>query len=643
MTKSPYNGLFSYCYIGFLPPDMQLRSNVKIPLFITGAIMLFLLILFGAYNLTNFSARLTKPAFFVTPDSTNYTPTLAAKQLALKREKITDGFFNAGFTKTAWWLMVTVDPTEKSWLQVANPHINDIRIYEQEMGQGNWREVYQSGDYYPYEQRILDDPDFWFPVEPATKTYLMRIDKQGESLNIPLRLVRESSLAPYLSDRTFFNGVFLGWIFLLLILNAFLWISLKDNIHLFYILYVGFSMMWIISQWGIGFRYFWPEWTSFTSKSRPVFSNIAYIFMLELTARFFTIPNTQPLYTRTIRVIQFLLLASSIFLLYADIPTSTALSRYIFLTSMNIIWIAALVLIILFIWKSYKKQKELSLFFLAALGFFSFYVFLLLLSQYNIGGDWMFFANMYGSPVGFLGESTILSFGLSQRYNFYKKERELAMQALEKEKREVADKIIQTQEEERNRLARELHDGLGGLLGGIRIGAHHRLKPYPEQQDWIAEQLDLAVNDLRNIAHDLMPVQLQEQGLNRILEKTMARWDAGEELKIQYNSDIKSRYPLRTEAGLYRIVLELMHNIKKHAAATEVNIEIWEDEKTKRLTLMVEDNGKGFDVNKAEGLGWKSIRQRVQYMNGKINLDTSHLGTTVIIEISMEHEKVLQA
>ena len=615
---------------------MLLKSNTKIPLLVTGSILFFFFMLLGSFQLTNFSRYFNKPVFLVAPDSTGYTPEKAVQSLQERNEKIKDGFFNAGFTKQAWWVMVRTEPTEDSWIQIANPHINDIRIYEQQGGK--WEEVYKSGDYYPYEQRILDDPDFWYPVKPAVHTYLMRIDKKGESLNIPLRLVTERSLAPYLSDRNFFNGIFIGWVILLLLLNSFLWISLKDHIHLFYSLYVAFSVCWIISQWGIGFKNFWPDLPSFTSKSRPFFSNISYIFLLELTARFFTIPNTQRHYTKAIRLLQILLLVSSIGLLLTDIPSSGPLLRYGYLTTMNIIWLLALGIIILFIWKGYKTQKHLSLFFLVAFCFFSIYIVLLLLSQYNIGSDWMFYANMYGSPVGFLGESTILFFGLTQRYNFYKREKEQAMQALEKEKRAAADKIIQTQEEERNRLARELHDGLGGLLGGIRMGAHHRLKPYPAEQEWIAEQLDLAVTDLRNIAHDLMPVQLQEQGLDRVLEKAVARWNMGDELKVHYNSSIQQRYPLRTEAALYRIVLELMHNIKKHADATEVNIEIWEEEKTQRLTLLVEDNGKGFEAGKEEGIGWKSIRQRVQYMEGKINIDSSHRGTTVIIEIFMEKE-----
>ncbi len=392
---------------------MLLKSNTKIPLLVTGSILFFFFMLLGSFQLTNFSRYFNKPVFLVAPDSTGYTPEKAVQSLQERNEKIKDGFFNAGFTKQAWWVMVRTEPTEDSWIQIANPHINDIRIYEQQGGK--WEEVYKSGDYYPYEQRILDDPDFWYPVKPAVHTYLMRIDKKGESLNIPLRLVTERSLAPYLSDRNFFNGIFIGWVILLLLLNSFLWISLKDHIHLFYSLYVAFSVCWIISQWGIGFRNFWPDLPSFTSKSRPFFSNISYIFLLELTARFFTIPNTQRHYTKAIRLLQILLLVSSIGLLLTDIPSSGPLLRYGYLTTMNIIWLLALGIIILFILKGYKTQKHLSLFFLVAFCFFSIYIVLLLLSQYNIGSDWMFYANMYGSPVGFLGESTILFFGLYLR------------------------------------------------------------------------------------------------------------------------------------------------------------------------------------------------------------------------------------
>jgi signal transduction histidine kinase len=612
-------------------------NNSKYPLLILLSTALFVLLWLGAYTLTKEGAGHTKPVFSVLPDTGNIVLKQLPEKISKEGQHITDGFFNPGFSKYRWWVLLELNAQEKSWLQIANPHINYLRIYQQQWGE--WQEAFVSGDYYPYEQRLLDDTDFWFPVDTGSTQLLIRVDKEGESLNVPIRLVSANQLHTYLGDRNLFYGIFMGWVLMLLIMNLFLAISLKDQLHWLYILYVLCSFCWIYAQWGLGFKHIWPEATDFTSKSRPFFSNLAFLFLLELTARFFTAPNAPRLYASTIRITQLLLLISSVGMLFTNIPTSSVALRYGFLTTMNIIWLVSMLIILLFIWKGYKQRKELAIYFLAAIGFFAVYIVMLLLSQYSLGTDAVYFINRYGSPVGFLGESTILSFGISQRYNYFRKEKEEAMQALEKEKRDNADRIIATQEEERSRLARELHDGLGGLLGGIRIGAHHRLKPYPEEQQWIAEQIDQAVNDLRSISHDLMPAQLEELGLNRTLHKTIERWDTdGQGLAIKYNAQLSKRYPLRIEAALYRIILELMHNVKKHAFATELIIELWEEERTHRLTLLVQDDGTGFDKEKAEGLGWKSIKQRVRYLNGQLNLDTNTSGTTVIIEIPIEKE-----
>ncbi len=141
---------------------MLLKSKAKTPMLITGAVLLFVFLLLGSFHLTDFSRYFIKPVFRVAPDAA-YTPAQAVVAISKRGEQIKDGFFNAGFTKEVWWVSVTADVLDDSWIQVANPHINDIRIYEQK--EGVWEEVYQSGDYYLYEQRILDDPDYWYPVK----------------------------------------------------------------------------------------------------------------------------------------------------------------------------------------------------------------------------------------------------------------------------------------------------------------------------------------------------------------------------------------------------------------------------------------------------------------------------------------------
>ena len=230
--------------------------------------------------------------------------------------------------------------------------------------------------------------------------------------------------------------------------------------------------------------------------------------------------------------------------------------------------------------------------------------------------------------------STILSFGLTQRYNYYKQEREKAEQELVNERNQQADRMIQAQEEERSRLARELHDGLGGLLGSIRIGAFNKLKNDPVNQEWLDAQLSESIEDLRNIAHDLMPVSLPEKGLVYILEKTVARWNAANQFTTHLDCSINKRYPLPVEAGLYRIVSELIYNVKKHAQASEVYISIWEEKNNDTITLLVEDNGIGFSPDISGGIGLKNIRYRVDYLGGKVSIDSNSNGTSIVIEIS---------
>lgn len=592
--------------------------------------LLFLWLSFTVYQFTKAPAAVVKAKFYVTPDSPHLSPQDALLKIREQKGGAKVGFFNPGFSRNAWWIFIPARQDDGSWLQVANPHINIIRIYN--VVADSIVFSYQSGDYYPFRQRLVKDPDFWFPLPANSSGLLLKIDKAGESLFVPLSIIPEKEMIGILADQKAVYGFFAGWFLFLITLNIFLGLSLKESIHFYYILYVGMSAMWVISNWGIGFQYLWPENTEMASKSRPLFACMSFIFMLELCKRFFTQPNRSSLYNKQLRFFQLLLLAIVVSLLLADVQVQSGMWRNVFLTGVSFIWLGTICMIVFFIYKNYRQFKTLTHFFVAALSILMIFAVINILAQFSVEANWVIFVGKYGSAIGILSESTILSFGLSRRYDYYKTEKEVAQYALETEKALLADKLIQVQEEERSRLARELHDGLGGLLGSIRISAFHQLKAAGETQIWIDKQLEDAIEDLRNIAHDLMPVNLQEKGLVPILEKTISRWNAANDFVIRLHCGVVDRYPLSVEAGIYRIVTELLYNVKKHAAATEVFVSLWEEGNS--IILMVEDNGKGFDPANTDGMGWKNIRNRVQYLEGKVTIDSNEKGTTIIIEIT---------
>lgn len=608
-----------------------MKKNSKlVALFVS--LLLFTGLVYWIFIITQNKNNYQEPVLYVLSDTQKYTPAKATEILLLQKDSIVTGFFNPGYSQFKWWVYVNIANQEGRYLQVANPHINKIRIYTIKNNQPFL--VYESGDYFKFNQRTLNDPDFWFQIPNLTSGLLIEVDKIGESLEIPIRLVAEKEMIQYLSDQKMAYGIFIGWMVFLVLLNFFLWASLRDNIHFFYILFVSSSAIWVISNWGLGFQYFWPNYPEMASKARPLFSTSSFVFILEFSRRYFASIEKKLLYNGFTRILQILLLFLFTILLFSNIALSNEWIRYTILSIANVLWLVSTLTVLFFIITGYKKAKAISLFFLAAFMALVIFIILVILSQYNVEQRWVFFINKYGSAIGILANSTILSFGLTQRYNYYKKEREQAQQELTIEKSLQADRLIQAQEEERSRLARELHDGLGGLLGSIRIGAFNKFKQDTSNQSWLDTQLSEAIEDLRNIAHDLMPVNLPEMGLVTILEKTVARWNLSNEFVTHLDCSINNRYPLAVEAGVYRIVSELIYNVKKHAHATEVYISLWEEVNNQTITLLVEDNGMGFMPNQPEGIGLKNIRYRVEYLGGKILIDSNTKGTSIVIEIS---------
>jgi signal transduction histidine kinase len=149
------------------------------------------------------------------------------------------------------------------------------------------------------------------------------------------------------------------------------------------------------------------------------------------------------------------------------------------------------------------------------------------------------------------------------------------------------------------------------------------------------DMLDTSIHELRRVAHNMMPEALVKFGLEEALKDYCANLNNAHILNVQYQSfGMAQRIDNSTEIIIYRIIQELLNNIFKHAKATEVLVQLLREEN--RLSITVEDNGKGFDVSnleKSKGDGWANIRSRVDYLKGKLDLHSdAQKGTSVNIE-----------
>lgn len=210
----------------------------------------------------------------------------------------------------------------------------------------------------------------------------------------------------------------------------------------------------------------------------------------------------------------------------------------------------------------------------------------------------------------------------------------------QKQKLMAIDYMVQGQEEERKRIARDLHDGLGGLLASARLQMQSIQKEIEKLSDLKlfsqAEQMiDTACIEVRRIAHDMMPDALVNLGFKDAIEDLATQINASNSLKVNcYFSNIDIDLRESQSIIMYRVIQEIISNTLKHAKADHLLIQVIEREFGYYFTI--EDNGIGFDTSQEDikGIGLKNIKNRVQYLNGKIQiLSEANKGTTFEISI----------
>lgn len=216
---------------------------------------------------------------------------------------------------------------------------------------------------------------------------------------------------------------------------------------------------------------------------------------------------------------------------------------------------------------------------------------------------------------------------------------------LETEQKLLAtEAVLKGEEQERTRLAKDLHDGLGGMLSGIKYSLNTmkgNLIMTPDNAQAFERSIDMldnSIKEMRRVAHNMMPEVLLRYGLDAALKDYTTEINNSGITHVVYQSMGAENKQLSQTSllALYRVVQELMNNAMKHAAASEVLVQLfWENEK---LVVNVEDNGKGFDaalLEQSAGMGWKNIRSRVELLKGTIDIHSEPgKGTSVNIEFS---------
>jgi signal transduction histidine kinase len=200
-------------------------------------------------------------------------------------------------------------------------------------------------------------------------------------------------------------------------------------------------------------------------------------------------------------------------------------------------------------------------------------------------------------------------------------------------------RVVDAQELERRRLARELHDQTGQELTSVIFG----LKAVEEAPDeasraaaveQVRAQVLETLQDVRRLAVELRPKALDDYGLVAAIERLVQTFAEQVGIRVEFEPNLPGgRLATEVETALYRMVQEALTNIAKHAQAGEVSIVLTRSADT--VSAIVEDDGRGFDTREArEGMGLDGMRERLGLLDGKLKIESGPgKGTTLVAEV----------
>jgi signal transduction histidine kinase len=507
-----------------------------------------------------------------------------------------------------------------------------VRSAELWQGQaGRWISYGKTGYQYPFASRhyVFNSYAYLLTV-PARSIvqYYIDVDESHAYKTINLALFEPRAMEQIKSRFYLFMGFLSGVLILFALLNFYLFVSVKEPIHIWYSLYILFTLCFVIKHEGLDMQFLGLDSaTGYRATSMAAFAAIGSGFLIHVVQLFLTNIPRRSFFGWALYIDKWFLWISGIaYAIVFFVEPSNTIEVIVFEWSNKSAILGVIIVLASCIYSIVKGYRPA-------------WILLVGQSAYLIGA--MMRALFIGKfsqvippapfHIGLLIEVLVISFALMYKYNVFKKEKELLSTQLKDQQVKFSEQILVTQENERKRIAGDLHDELGGNLAAMKMAIQSFDLP-PKQNEMLKGLIDKTSVTAREITHNLMPPDFEKTSLREMLENYYKRLSSESNIRYQFfTSDPVYTFGKPDELMIYRILMELTTNINKHSMATEATIQVVYD--TDNLELVVEDNGKGFDDRQSDGIGLKNIRSRVDYLGGSMNIDSGQKGSTIIIRI----------
>lgn len=237
--------------------------------------------------------------------------------------------------------------------------------------------------------------------------------------------------------------------------------------------------------------------------------------------------------------------------------------------------------------------------------------------------------------AGAIGTYAVLAYTVRSFTEIYmRKNRALAER--EGELARLSRQLLSAQEDERRRIAHELHDKLGQSLAAVKLHLGALRKSLPDQQrEELLGIVDHAIAETRSLAYSLRPPLLEELGLLPSLHQLAEMVESSSGIEVRLAMEEGERLPMAVESLLFYVAQETIKNVQEHARANQIVVSL--SRKPGKVVLAVEDDGIGFQSKGSPGLGLLGIRERVEGIGGQLTIASSASGgSCVTVEVPNE-------
>ncbi len=550
--------------------------------------------------------------------------------------------------RDVYWLRFAVrnrSQEQNFLLEVINPFINRIDCYWLYTQRDT---VYSSGTDFDFSAR--PEPgfrNFLFPaaIAPNTTAWCYLRIRAESPLHLRLLLFEaEERHGHQQRSVDILMTVFYVFTALFLLLTAILISATHERFHWFYFGYVLLTALFIPAHLGLGFMYIWKHHGEFQHMVPMALNNLRLVCGIQFFRLYFDLPANAPRLNRLIgfTIGGFLLI---LLLQVAGWAFDLPVSRGVFVLFLGFLVLFSLAMLVWLLRELFfKRRPRFSwLLLVVALNFVGVGLTSLqhlgwatlelegvgrIMAMFGIANT--FFLSPFVMVAFFLEQVLVFNFAVRRYLRLLDKHQKNQLR-LAKAKEEGLNALILGVENERRRIARDLHDGACVNLAAINMKVDALRETFASEPALarkvadIAGDIEMTYREVRDISHDLMSKTLEKTDLQTALEDLTGRIQQAQPgLELYFFAN----YPLNAvndmaKIHLYRIVQELLSNVLKHARAETLNLQLLRDGKS--LLLTVEDNGQGFDpeLRDAGGIGMSNVRTRVEILHGKMHLDTA--------------------